>query len=753
MRRRFLHMPLFVCRHPSVWRLLFAVLALTLPWSGLHDAAAQLSQIGRSTGPNPDSNAPVTFVADSVAYDRDRGLVTATGRVEAWQGERVLRADRVIFDRNTNLAAATGHVVIMEPDGQVIFADYAELTQGMKNGVLRGMRALLAENGKLAANGVRRTDGVLNEMSRVVFSTCDLCKDDPSKPPLWQMRAQSAVQDLERKRIEYVDATLEMFGIPVVYTPYFSHSDPSVKRSSGVLIPAMGVSSRLGVFGSLPYYAVIDEQTDATITPMFTTRAGQQLGLEVRHRFNAGAVSLNGTINEHRGRIEGAVMARGRLNINEDWRAGFDISRASSSDYIRDFSLGRFAGGTSGVLPSQVYLEGFGQGAYFRLDAKLYQSMSDTIVNARLPQVLPRVQYSFFGERDQLGGRFSLDTNAFNVRRTNGADTRRGAASLSWDRPATGLLGDLWKLTLRADTLAYDANDLNLHPSLLARDKVSLVRAHPQLAVEARWPFMRDAGAWGSQIIEPIAQVIVGPRVRSWQHRTLPNEDSLDLEFTDSNLFSFNRYPGLDRLEGGVRTNVALRGAWYLGGMAFDGIIGQSFRTERDNFLPTGSGLNGRVSDVVARATFAPTEWLDLTYRTRMDQKSYRPRLAEATAAVGGPKLRFSAGYIYSDRNPYALYTTGTASPPPSYFDTRNEITAGVSSSFGNFRLSGFARRDLATQQMVAVGASGAYEDECYIFDVRFQRRYTSINKDHGATAVLFQMTFKPFGQLGFRAM
>ncbi len=71
----------------------------------------------------------------------------------------VLRADRITFDRNTNVAAATGHVVMVQPDGQVLFADYAELTQGLRDGVLRGMRAILAENGKLVANGARRTDG------------------------------------------------------------------------------------------------------------------------------------------------------------------------------------------------------------------------------------------------------------------------------------------------------------------------------------------------------------------------------------------------------------------------------------------------------------------------------------------------------------------------------------------------------------------------------------------------------------------
>ena len=71
----------------------------------------------------------------------------------------MLRADQITFDRNTGVAAANGNVVLLEPDGQVLFADYAELTQDMKNGVLRDMRAILAENGRLAANGARRTDG------------------------------------------------------------------------------------------------------------------------------------------------------------------------------------------------------------------------------------------------------------------------------------------------------------------------------------------------------------------------------------------------------------------------------------------------------------------------------------------------------------------------------------------------------------------------------------------------------------------
>ena len=750
------------------------LLAALLLLGMAHEAVAQFGQPTASRSgtairpatPPLNSTQPVTFIADGVEYDRDRGLVTATGHVEAWQNDHVLRADRITFDRNSNVAAAHGNVVLMEPDGQVVFAEYAELTQGMKEGVLTGMRAQLAQNGRLAANGMRRTEGKVNELSRVVYSTCNACETDPLRPPLWQLRAASAVQDNENKRIEYYDGVLEMGGIPVGYFPYFSHADPSVKRASGLLIPSMGVSSHLGFFAAQPYYWVIDDQSDMTITPMITADAGPQLSLEYRRRFNSGEISIEGSINPRNGSVEGAVFTHGRFNLDPNWRFGFDIARASSNNYVRDFSLGRFTGGNAGVLPSQVYLEGFGQGAYFLLDARAYQSVSDNIANSKLPVVLPRFQYSYFGSVDPLGGRLSIDTGAFNVRRLDGTDTRRAALTLNWDRPFTGPVGDLWKLTVNASAAAWDANDLNLQPNFFTRDKVNAIRGLPQVALMGRWPLIRDAGAWGSQVIEPIVQVIAAPNLGNNRLRNIPNEDSLDLEFSDANLFSLNRFPGIDRVDSGVRTNVALRGAWYLGGTSFDGLVGQSYRTEANNVFPAGSGLTGTVSDVVARATFAPTNWLDLTYRTRLDKDSFSTRMADATASVGTKAFRVNAGYTYSTYNPYALFAAPLSSVPGNpfadpptqasanpYYTPRNEITLGFTSAIGNYRFGAVARRDLTTGKMVSVGAMGGYEDECYIFDARFQRRFTSVNDDHGSTTILFQMTFKSVGQFGFRAM
>ncbi len=82
-----------------------------------------------------------------------------------------------------------------------------------------------------------------------------------------------------------------------------------------------------------------------------------------------------------------------------------------------------------------------------------------------------------------------------------------------------------------------------------------LNRFTPDASLELRWPFVRrDASA--DQIIEPIAQLVYSD---SFGETDVPNEDSTLPEFSYSNLFSLNRFPGRDRLETGLRANLGVQ--------------------------------------------------------------------------------------------------------------------------------------------------------------------------------------------------
>ena len=88
----------------------------------------------------------MTFTADEVQYDRDNNLVIARGHVEVWQAGRIVCARiKMSFNRQTGVVVAIGDVVMMQPDGQVMFAHYAELSRDMNDGILKDRARMLAK--------------------------------------------------------------------------------------------------------------------------------------------------------------------------------------------------------------------------------------------------------------------------------------------------------------------------------------------------------------------------------------------------------------------------------------------------------------------------------------------------------------------------------------------------------------------------------------------------------------------------------
>lgn len=751
------------------WRALLlgsaALLAMTLPAAraAAQAAAGPSAQPSAATPPampaanpaaqppaaatRPDDNAPVTFTAESVEYDRNRNLVIASGAVEAWQNERILRADRFTYDRNTGIATAEGHVQLLQPDGQVLFADRAELTGNLRDGVLEGLSARLAQNGRLVANGARRTDGSILDLSRVLYSSCDLCAEDPTAPPLWELRARYATHDQAEKRLRYRDASLLLGGVPVFYTPYLSHPDPSAPRSSGFLTPTLGTSSFLGGFIETPYYWAIDQSQDLTLSPTLSTKQDPALGWAYRRRFNAGEISASGSFGQRDGARDeegwGAhIFSRGQFSVDEHWRTGFSLNRASSEAYLRAW---RYP--TQRALASDAYAEGFwGTEGYFRIDARGYQGLSEVDDISQIPLVLPNAFGDYYAGRDSLGGYFTMDAGAFAVFRDEGTDTRRLASRLTYALPRIDRWGQVWTLRMQADGMGYWADDLNLAPNYASEGSVKDARGNVRLGLDWRLPMLRSAGEYGSQLLEPRVQVVTGP---SMGRQTLvPNEDSLEFEFTDANLFDLNRFPGRDRQEGGTRVDAAFRGAWlFPNGGQLEGLVGRSFRASQEEVFEQGSGLEDKASDWVGRVRLSPVPWLDLTARTRLDKDGLTPRLVEGQGRVSLGRASVGASYLYTV--PSAALTTTRE---------RREVGGNVNAQVTRYwRAGAFGRYDLELGRAVAAGVNLTYEDECLIFDTRFARTYADPVSDASYytsdTVLLFRLSFKTVGDFGFRAI
>ncbi len=271
--------------------LVAAILALLLA------APPGFAQFSISSQKKEDKNAPIVFQADEVEYDDQLALTVAKGHVEISQGGEVLLADTVSYNQRTDTITASGHVSLLEPTGEVTFADFMELRDSMNDVFAQNVRRLLADRSRLVANAARRINGNHFELRRAVYSPCDLCKKDPSAPPAWQLKAREITDDKELKLIEFRDAVIEVDGWPVLYTPYLSEPDPSVKRASGFLTPTFGNSNTVGFHMAIPYYFVLGPDNDLTVAPRFTSRAGELLAGEYRQRFSDATLDAIGSIN------------------------------------------------------------------------------------------------------------------------------------------------------------------------------------------------------------------------------------------------------------------------------------------------------------------------------------------------------------------------------------------------------------------------------------------------------------------------
>lgn len=714
--------------------------------------APEIVQDARADGPTStfDRKQPVTFKADRIDYNQKTNIVTLSGHVEAWQAGHVLFADRVLYDRNTNIADAVGHVVLVSPDGQVVYSNYAELSQDMTNGIMSSMNVSLPQNAKLAANGGRRTEGKLNELSRAVYTACDVCAKHPESYPLWQLTARSATQDTEHHMIEYKDATMEIYGVPVMWLPYFAHPDPTAKRMSGLLIPSAGYSNHLGAFAEVPYYWVIDPSSDAIITPILSSKNGIAGDAKYRETFNFGELNIDGSAGLDDGNMQGALFANGTFNLDPAWRAGFNVQRASSVAYLNDYSILP----NVNELQSNLYLEGFGNGSYARVESSFYQGLVGSVTDSELPLALPYATYAYTGQPDTLGGTVSVNASAFNILRTTGTDTQRAALSGDYSLPFQDNLGELWSAVFHFDVAGYNANNINEFPNYdTSTTHASTLRGLPQFAINYRYPIMNDSGRLGSQLFQPIVQLIAAPIISNNVNVTnIPNEDSYDFQFTDANLFGFNKYPGIDRLENGMRANVGFESEWFFNnGSTLDGLIGQSYRTHTDDTFAPGSGLTDNVSDVVARVTYTPASWLDFTYRTRLNHKSLQDQYTDTFVSVGGPALRLTAGYLYSAVDPYYYYD---GSPPPAeYYIPRSEATFGLTTNYHGWSFNGALQQNIQTSQLDSTSVGVGWQNDCLALNLNYVHSNTTIADENGSTTVLFTITFKTIGAIGFNAL
>ena len=667
---------------------------------------------------------PVALIADSVEYDSGTGRVVASGDVEIFYGARTLTADRIVYDSRAGTVTAEGEIVMRDPSGVTVYADFAELGTDLREGLVRGARAVMGEHIRLSAVEARRVEGRFNTLSKAVYSPCRVCSDDPT--PLWRIRARRVIHDEAEGRIHYEDATFDLFGVPVLWLPWISHPDPTVDRASGFLVPEFRQSSTYGFGVQVPYYWVIDDHSDLTFTPFITSKDGPIAIFEYRRAFESGRfrteASLTDDDYEGKDSLHGHIEAKGAFDLEQDFRWGFDAIAVTDDGY-----LARYDFSDDDRLTSELWLRRYRKTGFIDVTAVHFRSLRDDEPAGRIPLALPD-----FDARQELpdavaGGDLGFFSSGHVLLREAGLDVSRFTLGADWERREVLPSG----LVLKG--FAEIRGDLFITDDFGAVESATEARLAPLAGVEARFPLISESDGAVAHVIEPVAQAIVAPY---GLNDDIQNEDSQVMEFDETNLFDHSHFPGWDAAEEGPRLNLGVDYALIApDGWGFDASLGRVLRPRRLDEFSAGSGLRGETSDWVGAWSLRYDPYVTVRQRVRLDDNlSLTRNEIDARLAHGHSSLKL--GYIFLEKDP------SIAAPAD-----REEVVARTEIGLDErWTLSGLVRRDLENAEFVEAGAGLAFENECCRVELFVRRNFAGREDAPDGTTVGLQVRLFTLG-------
>jgi LPS-assembly protein len=831
--------------------------------------------------------------AREIVYDNDKDLVQARGDVQLYYQGRTLEADRVTYDRKTKRVYAEGNARMIETTGQIIYSDRFELSDDFKDGFIDSLRVVSPDRQRITAARGERIDGETSVFELGTYSACDTCKDNPEKPPLWQVKARRIIHKNSEQLMYFEDARLEFFGLPVGYIPYFSAPDPTVRRKSGILSPRYNHSTALGYGFTLPVFFALAPHYDLLWTPTAYSRQGMLNQLEWRHRLETGVYNiraagifqanpglyLTGPFGPNKGiysegaptvdpltgastrtftqtgldkrLFRGTVETTGKFLINKNWSFGWDVAVTTDKYFLpqyrvrsESYQLNYFKESVS-----SLYLRGKSSKSYFDLSSYYIQGQTVSDWNKQIPVVHPVLDFNRRFNPAGIGGELAIDVNAVSLSREQAdyiglpvagqrvssttanrstwfggpalfnypggsaylgcatyaqpncllrgiaGNANRASVTLSWRRNFIDPLGQVWtpfvnaqvdfvNYSLRGDSNGFVPTSTNVYANahqnnfLTNADSHSFVKAMPTIGVEYRYPLVATT-SWATHLFEPIAQIMVSPNEQ--KIGKAPNEDSQSLVFSDSNIFSINRFSGYDRSEGGIRANV---GAQYTATFANGGYVnvlgGQSYHlagrnsfasitalgaTPQTDLLNTGlnSGLDKQRSDFVGRFAVSPSKGMTFIARGRFDEESLKLKRLELLGI-------FTVGSLSTN----VIYTRQDPQPDLGFVRRREAVNVGTTLKLPeNWYVTGSILVDLdqyitdrdkvvapATYynkslfRPTAISLGVGYTDECTTFSVTYIKSRSadlSATQSKG-TAIWFKLELKHLGQLNYRS-
>jgi LPS-assembly protein len=202
--------------------------------------------------------------------DSKANIVHARGDVLVLHEDQYLSANEALYDRNSSVLELNGNVVMMKGRDYFVLGEKSVMNMAKKERQISPF--YLSEKKSrvwLSCKDAHALDTNLT-LGSGSMSGCN------PNDPLWTVDFSSADYNTDTMWLDIYNARLNVFDVPILYTPYFGYSLDTTRRT-GLLPPTIGFSSSEGFYYQQPIYIAEDDQWDIELLPQVRTNRGQGL--------------------------------------------------------------------------------------------------------------------------------------------------------------------------------------------------------------------------------------------------------------------------------------------------------------------------------------------------------------------------------------------------------------------------------------------------------------------------------------------
>ena len=449
------------------------------------------------------------------------------------------------------------------------------------------------------------SDNNISYIKKGVFTTCK--KKDAEKCPPWQFKAKEIKHDKSKKTLYYKNAWLEVYDKPIFYFPRFFHPDPTVKRQSGFLMPKFESSSSLGDSFTIPYFKVISQNKDFTLTPKIFNEKEILLQNEYRQENKNSShitdFSLKKEKNSSKSHFFSKTIANLDLSFFENSELELNIETTSNNSYLKSHKIKSEITNNNSLLNSFLLLRGSKENLSLEAKVEAYEDLTKEQSSDAYQFLLPSFELS-----NSFNNNLTLASNGYNKNYETNIFEKVLINDLKYtSSPSISSKGLVKKFNILFKNVTTESKNSQEHNNNFRSQN------YGSILYDLSFPMKKEGEIFNS--------LLSGKTSLMYSPNKNKNIKDLDRKIDIKNVFSQNRLSLSDSVEGGQ--SITLGGEYELLDKQNNSILtaglASVLRDKNEKKLPTKSTINNKNSDLIGSINFKPNKNFDFDYSFSVD--------------------------------------------------------------------------------------------------------------------------------------